>query len=117
MPDTNRAHDPAHSPWAVPTLMLLIATIALLGAFEALHEHWRTPRERARDSIAEMRRRLEIGGPPEPSKLAFPMTDDLSTRTCQGCHKVHDAPPTQNYHGGTLAQVGIHTAPKWYYCY
>lgn len=35
------------------------------------------------------------------------MTDDLSTRTCQGCHKVHDAPPTQNYHGGTLAQVKL----------
>lgn len=59
MPDTNRAHDPAHSPWAVPTLMLLIATIALLGAFEALHEHWRTPRERARDSIAEIQRALD----------------------------------------------------------
>ncbi len=40
-------------------------------------------RRRMRDSIAEMRRRLEIGGPPEPSKLAFPMTDDLAR--CEAC--------------------------------
>lgn len=37
-----------------------------------------------RASIAEMRRRLEMGGgPPAPRMLAFPMTDDLTK--CAGC--------------------------------
>jgi hypothetical protein len=37
-----------------------------------------------RASIAEMRQRIVMGGgPPEPSKLAFPMTDDLER--CATC--------------------------------
>jgi hypothetical protein len=37
-----------------------------------------------RASIAEMRQRLAMGGGPDPSKLAFPMTDDLER--CAGCN-------------------------------
>ena len=36
-----------------------------------------------RESIAEMRRRLQAGGPPEPNRLAFPMTEDLAK--CSSC--------------------------------
>ena len=37
-----------------------------------------------RASIAEMRQRLAMGGGADPSKLAFPMTDDLER--CAGCN-------------------------------
>ncbi|HVG93250.1 MAG TPA: PD-(D/E)XK nuclease family protein [Planctomycetota bacterium] len=37
-----------------------------------------------RKSVAEMRQRLQMGGGPEPSKLAFPMTDDMDK--CAVCH-------------------------------
>lgn len=40
-------------------------------------------RRTMRASIAEMRRRLEMGGGPAPSKLAFPMTEDLGK--CATC--------------------------------
>ena len=36
-----------------------------------------------RESIAEMRRRLQAGGPPEPNRLAFPMTEDVTK--CSSC--------------------------------